>query len=98
MSQIDTTFSANNWYLHHKNTYGNKTYVFQRGLIYYLIVTTLAIISFLSIGVKYYHIAQFIDSIFYSVSLFVTIYTYNLNVTVKNDNKINARKKCTANP
>eukprot|EP01084_Bolivina_argentea_P044527 81933_1 len=75
-SQIDSSFSDNNWYLSNKNTYGNQRYIFKRVFTYYLCVTTLSIISFFTIGTTHYHIAQFIDSIFYSIPLFLLLHTY----------------------
>lgn len=86
-SQIDYSFSAKNWYLQNISTYGNRNYVLKVFMTFFTLAASICTIGFVVIsGPETVHLGQFIDGIFFSVPLTITLYTYYKSPKQLNDN------------
>eukprot|EP01084_Bolivina_argentea_P046515 85667_1 len=85
-SEIDKSFVENNWFLTHRITLGNKQYIMRRVFIYYLFAATSSSIIFMILNGKYLFVAQFYDSMLFSVPIALSIYIYYKVPKDLNDN------------
>ena len=75
-SQIDSKFAEKDWYLLNRITYGNKRFIMIRVCAYYLFCAVSSSLIFIFFGPSHFHLAQFVDGVFFSLPVFVTLYCY----------------------
>ena len=80
-TQIDASFAQKDWYLKHRDTFGNEQYLIQRALVYYLfiaieIVAVYLVTLFTSPDLRWIWIANLNNGILFLVSMSMALYIY----------------------
>ena len=80
-TQIDASFAQKDWYLKHRDTFGNEQYLVQRAFIYYSFVAIEAvsvylITLFIASDLRWLWIANFNNGILFLISTSMALYIY----------------------
>eukprot|EP01084_Bolivina_argentea_P295583 508933_1 len=71
-SHIDQDFIDKDWYLTHRNTYGNRKYIITRALCYYIFVFSIIVTTYFI----NFTIGTFIDAFFFFIHVCAVVHIY----------------------